>query len=191
MGSDIFCCVLAFFDVISIHAPRMGSDSVHELETRSEANISIHAPRMGSDHLVQYQVNRNYYFNPRSPHGERQFTVFITFLHCYISIHAPRMGSDLSVHVLQIAFSISIHAPRMGSDILRVWTFGTSRNFNPRSPHGERPFPDDFLFFVWCISIHAPRMGSDSLSCYHSLSLSISIHAPRMGSDRYPFMFYR
>ena len=57
--------------LISIHAPRMGSDlTVRRLTPRDCS--SIHAPRMGSDPLDGARLVRN----------ER------------ISIHAPRMGSD-------------------------------------------------------------------------------------------------
>ena len=104
-------------DLISIHAPRMGSDvSTRTMERMREefqstlpgwgatglafaprlqyADISIHAPRMGSD-----PVQRRHH-----PHGP-------------ISIHAPRMGSDLRLRAYpRRKLFISIHAPRMGSD---------------------------------------------------------------------------
>ena len=35
-------------------------------------------------------------------------------------------------------------------------------NFNPRSPHGERPAAKRFKRWVTSISIHAPRTGSDA-----------------------------
>ena len=35
-------------------------------------NISIHAPRTGSDLRRSAAMRSNSYFNPRSPHGERQ-----------------------------------------------------------------------------------------------------------------------
>ena len=35
--------------------------------------------------------------------------------------------------------SISIHAPRMGSDSTGINSAPRAPNFNPRSPHGERP----------------------------------------------------
>ena len=38
--------------VISIHAPRMGSDRFITPPASLECMISIHAPRMGSDHVV-------------------------------------------------------------------------------------------------------------------------------------------
>ena len=80
-------------------------------------------------------------------------------------------------------------------------------DFNPRSPHGERPNNNAMFHERFRISIHAPRMGSDlrryrvidALYIFQStlpawgatrrLAWSvpmhfISIHAPRMGSDR-------
>ena len=39
----------------------------------------------------------SWYFNPRSPHGERRKVAEERFHTCAISIHAPRMGSDSTV----------------------------------------------------------------------------------------------
>ena len=58
-------------DSISIHAPRTGSDAT--LSRRFLlSEISIHAPRTGSDGVSLPRELRRIYFNPRSPHGERQ-----------------------------------------------------------------------------------------------------------------------
>ena len=100
------------------------------------------------------------YFNPRSPHGERQDD-FRRDVPCDISIHAPRTGSDrkpsgsrepagrfqstlpargatycLCIH--NVFFAISIHAPRTGSDNTMLKAEFLRAHFNPRSPHGER-----------------------------------------------------
>ena len=79
-------------------------------------DISIHAPRTGSDVIA---------------------TAFA--LAPNISIHAPRTGSDIQhiAHILAILV-ISIHAPRTGSDAKRRELATLAKNFNPRSPHGER-----------------------------------------------------
>ena len=61
------------FIVISIHAPRMGSD-LFAVPAGKQRRISIHAPRMGSDGRPKARS-----------HGAT------------ISIHAPRMGSDSTV----------------------------------------------------------------------------------------------
>ena len=78
--------------------------------------ISIHAPLTGSDPKLC-----------RSPPSE------------HISIHAPLTGSDVvQTHKLNTK-RISIHAPLTGSDSYSIPDSLPQRNFNPRSPYGERP----------------------------------------------------
>ena len=87
------------------------------VKTAHRVKISIHAPRMGSDKVRFFAC------------GEYG-----------ISIHAPRMGSDQhTISLSYLTYFISIHAPRMGSDKKRMRLSPTTINFNPRSPHGERP----------------------------------------------------
>ena len=72
MGSDFAGHIVTdHIKVISIHAPRMGSDqdANHVLAIR---NISIHAPRMGSDAAVSTSEVEANDFYPRPPHGERR-----------------------------------------------------------------------------------------------------------------------
>ena len=38
------------------------------------------------------------------------------------------------------------------------------RDFNPRSPHGERPALQEIKAILLEISIHAPRTGSDCIA---------------------------
>ena len=60
--------------LISIHAPRTGSDRCRAVRKVGYL-ISIHAPRTGSDELGRHQQSiQRVYFNPRSPHGERPAT---------------------------------------------------------------------------------------------------------------------
>ena len=56
--------------------------------------ISIHAPRAGSDIFHNIFANIIFHFNPRSPCGERPATSTKS-LFIPISIHAPRAGSDI------------------------------------------------------------------------------------------------
>ena len=101
---------------------------------------------------------------------------------------------------------ISIHAPRTGSDMETYMSLITRSNFNPRSPHGERPggrykirAPDNFN----PRSPHGERLDCQGKRVYRSQFQStlpargatawtagmlswtrrISIHAPRTGSD--------
>ena len=104
-----------------------------------------------------------FYFNPRSPRGERQALYRLLQIALCISIHAPREGSDVISHALSRPIRvISIHAPREGSDLnfLPVHDSGLD-NFNPRSPRGERLDILCVLHLLLGISIHAPREGSD------------------------------
>ena len=96
--------------------PRTGSDFIGHIY-QNHRDISIHAPRTGSD-----------------PARLRHCTPSTD-----ISTHAPRTGSDSGSLASSFGMPISIHAPRTGSDVgYRVRTAGAG-NFNPRSPHGERP----------------------------------------------------
>ena len=101
---------------ISIHAPRMGSDSVVNNggalamtfqstlpgwgatifpdNMRYLGGISIHAPRMGSDFVKTDHQHAGRHFNPRAPDGERLRVQHGPVQRGPISIHAPRMGSD-------------------------------------------------------------------------------------------------
>ena len=92
-ATPVVVCVL-WKQRISIHAPRVGSDTVNSI-LEGMVNISIHAPRVGSDFLFAFAI-----------HGLR---------------------------------NISIHAPRVGSDVGGATNSQHVKDFNPRSPCGERP----------------------------------------------------
>ena len=100
--------------VISIHAPRTGSDMMRVIShfssvfqstlpargatrwtiknTRLEKFQST-LPARGATPLLIICVRRAY-FNPRSPHGERHYIESLVWVGDTISIHAPRTGSD-------------------------------------------------------------------------------------------------
>ena len=61
-----------------------------------------------------------------------------------------------------MTLKISIHAPLTGSDRTFRMHLSPARNFNPRSPYGERRFvPNPKRWPESKISIHAPLTGSD------------------------------
>ena len=145
--------------------------------------ISIHAPRGGSDSAVTDMAPRSPNFNPRSPRGERREAYRKTVADAIfqstlpaggatgrpdknsvrraISIHAPRGGSDWTTMCRRCSRFISIHAPRGGSDQFTRTEPLESANFNPRSPRGERRDNAGNHCQTYYISIHAPRGGSD------------------------------
>ena len=132
------------FDVIfQSTLPVWGATQADVQERTEIILISIHAPRVGSDHHSDASFPGTIDFNPRSPCGERlvvysshsESKSFQSTLPVWgatgfvrgrktcriISIHAPRVGSDVSLLYVLCAFlSISIHAPRVGSDDNRL-----------------------------------------------------------------------
>ena len=78
--------------------------------------ISIHAPRTGSDFLCDKIVNSSYHFNPRSPHGERLQAHKTASRWCDFNPRSPHGERRDLLEQYIPAKLISIHAPRTGSD---------------------------------------------------------------------------
>ena len=126
--------------IISIHAPRVGSDRAAHLALGVHVEFLSTLPAWGATGSL----------TPSPPPGD-------------ISIHAPRVGSDRTERIEDgTVTEISIHAPRVGSDLkfienkqeankflstLPAWgATGAGAylrwpvpHFYPRSPRGERP----------------------------------------------------
>ena len=116
MGSDQALADLPVTIEISIHAPRMGSDSARfQKSSRFGCHFNPRSPhgerqqrRRRAVRTCAFQstlpawgatfprctIKRFPYFNPRSPHGERPMRPPSVCWNLRISIHAPRMGSD-------------------------------------------------------------------------------------------------
>ena len=78
---------------------------------------------------------------------------------------------------------ISIHAPLAGSDHILYEFFFIARNFNPRSPCGERRKVPSLCFVTLIFQSTLPLRGATIRGyCYRS-GRRISIHAPLAGSD--------
>ena len=132
----------AVFIVISIHAPRTGSDVAFLRFGHVEVFQST-LPARGATSTKIF-VMRWKQFQSTLPARGATSAVIRSRVRTWISIHAPRTGSDDSFHLGFTAQGISIHAPRTGSD----------------DPHTT----------IICngldISIHAPRTGSDTTASY-------------------------
>ena len=102
--------------------------------------ISIHAPRVGSDRLRQDFIEQHIIFQSTLPvwgatadqnrrHHRQRFQSTL-----------PVWGATRTDFNPTNVIDISIHAPRVGSDFSFSLNFSfLSANFNPRSPCGERP----------------------------------------------------
>ena len=104
-----------FAFIISIHAPREGSDKMISMLLCERGDFNPRSPR-GERREPRQKRRRQPDFNPRSPRGERRWQIKRTLIMIDISIHAPREGSDNYDVVAQSDTEISIHAPREGSD---------------------------------------------------------------------------
>ena len=85
---------MSMTQIISIHAPRTGSDGVSLPRELRRIYFNPRSPH-GERQAPSVSFLPGTYFNPRSPHGERQHEIFLVLLFGGISIHAPRTGSDV------------------------------------------------------------------------------------------------
>ena len=172
------------FVVISIHAPRTGSDDGTDKRLMDEL-ISIHAPRTGSDGRASKGARFSLQnFNPRSPHGERPGRMPESTPARDFNPRSPHGERPASMRYTGIRGRISIHAPRTGSDCPALRDNRVVSDFNPRSPHGERPrgtFTSDF-FIKFQSTL--PARGATQPHGADAPKFGISIHAPRTGSDQ-------
>ena len=167
-------------------------------------------------------------FNPRSPCGERLIPTSIAnniikfqstlpvrgatnandadIIKRLFQSTLPVRGATPAPRPTRARSAISIHAPRAGSDECRRSTLDLRRNFNPRSPCGERPVQRfgrglDFHFNPrspcgerrsgrsmtlrrMLFQSTLPVRGATRIVENRRAPATISIHAPRAGSDR-------
>ena len=146
--------------------------------------ISIHALLTESDpERGQPARGTTHNFNPRSPHGERLFHLMSCSPYTqFQSTLSSRRATALVYWDEQYGW-ISIHALLTESDnpfSAGLWCWD---DFNPRSPHGERPIMPPPTSSGQCISIHALLTESDVPSHRHRPIRHISIHALLTESD--------
>ena len=145
---------------ISIHAPRTGSDpadacralDVYDFNPRSPhgerpcdkaqyrdfGHFNPRSPHGERQHTQEWACPRRY-FNPRSPHGERRHRRNKLLSPPAISIHAPRTGSDENaIPDITDVLAFQSTLPARGATTPPTSPMAQSRDFNPRSPHGER-----------------------------------------------------
>ena len=173
--------------------------------------ISIHAPRTGSDVCVTKDRPLQTGFQSTLPARGATWCICNFFHSADISIHAPRTGSDFNAYETINRNRISIHAPRTGSDLDTAFQSAEEFDFNPRSPHGERPIFGYYQRYLFQFQSTLPARGATHRRDYHTGNagkyfnprsphgerqkyvdeqdalLDISIHAPRTGSDSSKF----
>ena len=149
------CCV-----VISIHAPRAGSDRTGYTSTMAAEIFQSSLPVRGATTSKMTMIATAIFQSTLPVRGAtRIFNRFGGKKH--ISIHAPRAGSDTpgaNAWIRSKSFQSTL--PVRGATIPAT-AADRPPDFNPRSPCGERPLCGDHYILNLMISIHAPRAGSD------------------------------
>ena len=118
--------------------PAWGATFV-SLRAVNMVTISSHAPRMGSDNYFVSTAALIPYFNPRSPHGERPH--FSHNPHRLIEFQStlPAWGATISTSLMNMTMQFQSTLPAWGATVSLRTNPSPRFNFNPRSPHGERP----------------------------------------------------
>ena len=153
---------MAKFEIISIHAPRAGSDRTNSALCCSMFEFQSTLPVRGATHRAHREPKAIQafqstlpvrgatgwqcrpsagclcYFNPRSPCGERPAGETGPTGPKGISIHAPRAGSDADIYAARTGKEFQSTLPVRGATWYNVY----------KKPNIK-------------ISIHAPRAGSD------------------------------
>ena len=95
-GATLKICETCTGLLISIHAPREGSDILPSVRTITPASFLSTLPARGAtgQFVLHFYSLPNFY--PRSPRGERPQTKTEVKPMAKISIHAPREGSDFT-----------------------------------------------------------------------------------------------
>ena len=105
---------------------------------RAHIVISIHAPRTGSDLHSTRTPSRRGHFNPRSPHGERLTRLMMARRHGPFQSTLPARGATRAASRRQSRQQFQSTLPARGATFLNQAGQPGGKNFNPRSPHGER-----------------------------------------------------
>ena len=100
--------------------------------------ISIHALREESDPIHSPYQCLAYYFNPRSPWGERLYWVFLRLKYANFNPRSP-WGERLIFSTVLFCFypfqsTLSVRRATSKADFI----YTSQKDFNPRSPWGER-----------------------------------------------------
>ena len=126
--------------LISIHAPRGGSDDYEVFTALCKLLISIHAPRGGSDLRCGPFRGSGCLFQSTLPAGGATMHDFKDPSTWEAFQSTLPAGGATTYYRYRDKYlkQISIHAPRGGSDRERPDSDAAGGDFNPRSPRGER-----------------------------------------------------
>ena len=113
----------------------------------ADTHISIHAPRVGSDIRRILCILKKSVFQSTLPAWGATYRAMHYNIDSSISIHAPRVGSDVRAFLRIIQNEFQSTLPAWGATWRAVLMEQSPRDFNPRSPRGERhKHRDGYMF---------------------------------------------
>ena len=167
---------------ISIHAPRTGSDARAAEYPAAPSSFQSTLPARGATACGKRRNARMDYFNPRSPHGERREVLDGLWIVRKFQSTLPARGATADSWKFEWVERISIHAPRTGSDERCAIFLQKSRNFNPRSPHGERRRSSRKAFSLKKFQSTLPARGATPLQPVKSTKSRFQSTLPARGA---------
>ena len=161
-GATTQAVMQASFLLISIHAPRTGSDPCTAIIATFSASFQSTLPARGATCSVSASFVRSSQF---------QSTL-------------PARGATILVRQLPQLFPISIHAPRTGSDVFVLSQLRRLRIFQSTLPARGATCRKTRNALPAAFQSTLPARGATTRDGTMRVSKYISIHAPRTGSDR-------
>ena len=204
--ADLCCGFIR--QAISIHAPRTGSDKFRGIDDVMNALFQSTLPARGATRTGIAIMAATGFQSTLPARGATYLKQEgrAMYRQLFQSTLPARGATTHRRHKYMQGAQFQSTLPARGATHLSAAEKPPSADFNPRSPHGERPSESCIRRWEGDISIHAPRTGSDWVSPFESrrasnfnprsphgerpggsnqarLIATISIHAPRTGSD--------
>ena len=152
------------------------------------------------------RISQTRHFNPLSPHGERRRDFPRRNKRMGFQSTLPTRGETWGALASFVTAYISIHSPHTGRDARRKVHRHAPRDFNPLSPHGERPRYIQWVLYTGLFQSTLPTRGETAASSrvtplpsrFQStlptrgetpegdginIQILISIHSPHTGRD--------
>ena len=146
-------------------------------------SISIHAPRVGSDHQDHRQTLHMYYFNPRSPCGERLYGQRDSDPFARFQSTVPVWGASKLVGNLLATVLFQSTLPVWGATKLVCNLLATVLFQSTLPVWGATMYSRQAATWTGFQST-LPVWGATLITIRSHGTHGISIHAPRVGSDR-------
>ncbi len=178
-ANDPLCA--GYFNPLSPHGERHG-----RLCSRQERlyfnPLSPHGERRAPARIPRTSSS---YFNPLSPHGERRVSTYaLAAASVVFQSTLPAWGETIKLAQTAMALLFQSTLPAWGETQSGRGDRRDTVYFNPLSPHGERPAPDQLAQMrMGQFQSTLPAWGETPCGSHGEGGGRISIHSPRMGRD--------